>query len=183
MKSSLLPIASLFALQIGLSGTATAEPSPVSLRVEQSTHNDTPNPKERWNRTHDRKLHIYASNQTSSPIELKVKYEIFGRDQLMHNIVKVNEGEYPLEVKAHETGSVDSTEAKTTSTDQRFDPKLKKMADASGSTIVGAAVQVLQGDKIVAEWYEPAAMKEQWGKALPMVGSRELKPTATPAKK
>ena len=183
MKSSLPLIGSLFALLIGLSSTVTAEPSPVSLRVEQSSHTETPNPKERWTKTHSRKLHIFASNQTANPIELTVKYKIFGRDQLTHGIVKVSDGENPLEVKPHETASVDSTEAKTTTTDQRFDPKAKKMAEASGSTIVGAGVQVLQGDKLVAEWYEPDAMKEQWDKAQPMVGSKELQPKATPAKK
>jgi hypothetical protein len=55
--------------------------------------------------------------------------------------------------------------------------KKKAKIPASGSTIVGNGVQVLQGDKVVAESYDPPSLKEDWAKV-----ARTLPAVKTPAK-
>ena len=65
-----------------------------------------------------------------------------------------------------------------------FDAKAKGKIDPSGAILLGEGEQVLQGDKIVAEEYNPPSMKEQWGKAAPATpgAAAPAKPAATPKK-
>lgn len=177
MKTPILFLATFCTAAFGFCGTAAAQSSPISLHVEASNKTEM-TPKDRWTKTHLRKLHITVTNDSAEVVELKIKDVIFGRDMLTHGIVKVSSGENPLEVKPHSTATVDTVEAKCTENDQHFDAKAKKMTEASGATIAGSGVQALQGDKLVAEWYEPDTMKEQWTKAQPMIGSKEA--TAKP---
>lgn len=178
VNSPLTKIAAFSAAAFGLCGPLTAEPTAVTIRVEQANKSDM-NPKDRIARTHCRKLHVFVTNNSQEQLPLKIKYMLFGRDMLTHDIVKVSEGEQPVEVKPHSAANVDSAEAKIVSSAQHWDAKAKKMIDPSGATIVGAGVQVLQGDKLLAEWYDPMSVKDEWGKAPPMIG---LKPSAPPAK-
>jgi hypothetical protein len=163
----------------------SAEPTAISLRVEQANTSDM-NPKDRITRTHVRKLHVFVTNNSGDQLELKVKYEVFGRDKFTHDVVKVTDGEQPLEVKPHSGANVDSVEAKSVSNEQHWDPKAKKMIDPSGATIIGSGVQVLVGDKLLAEWYDPVSLKDEWGKAPSALASKPAtppaKPAATPAK-
>ena len=177
MKLPLLSFAALCTVTFGFHGTLAAETSPISLHVEASNRTEMA-PKDRWTRTHLRKLHITVTNDSAEVVQLKIKHVIFGRDMLTHGIVKVSNGENPVEVKPHATATIDTAEGKCTESDQHFDAKAKKMTESSGATIAGSGVQALQGDKLLAEWYEPDTMKEQWAKAPPMIGSKEA--TAKP---
>jgi len=157
-----------------LTGSVRAETSAVSIRVEQANKSDMDG-KSRTVREHTRTLNIFITNNSGDQLDLKVKHIIFARDLLHHDYVTAGEGEKAIVVKPHTSEKVETPAATTTSTDQHFDPKTKKRVDASGATIIGAGVQVMQGTKLVAEWYDPISLKESWGKTI--------KPTATPAKK
>jgi len=175
----------LWAAAFSLCASLNAEPAAILLRVEQANKSDM-NAKDRISRTHSRKLHIFVTNNSSTLLDLKVKFEVFGRSMLTHEIVKINEGEMPLQVKPHSAANADSIEAKSVSSEQHWDAKAKKMIEPSGATIIGAGVQVLQGTQVLTEWYDPESLKEEWGKAQPLIvakpGAPPAKPTATPVK-
>ena len=186
VNSPLTKMLALGAAAFGLCASLNAEePAAILLRVEQANKSDM-NAKDRISRTHSRKLHIFVTNNSSNLLDLKVKFEVFGRSMLTHEIVKINEGEMPLQVKPHSAAYADSIEAKSTSSEQHWDAKAKKMIEPSGATIIGAGVQVLQGAQVLTEWYDPESLKEKWGKAQPLVaakpGTAPAKPTATPVK-
>lgn len=139
------------------------------------------NQKDRITRTHVRRLHVFVTNNSAALLDLKVKYEVFGRDMLTHDIVKVSEGEQPLQVKPHSAANVDSVDAKCVSSEQHWDPKAKKMIDPSGATIIGSGIQIMQGNNLLAEWYDPASLKDEWGTAPSMLAAKPATPPAKPA--
>ena len=175
MHPPILPVAALFALLLGFTSTGRAESTGALMRVEQATKSDM-NPKNRLNRLHSRTLVVFVTNNSGELLEAKVKHIVFGRGLYNHDLVTVGQGEKPVTVKPHDTERVETTEAKVIGSEQHWDPKAKKMIDASGANIVGAGVQLLLKDKVIAEWYDPASIKAQWGKTI------ELKP-AVPVKK
>jgi len=188
MKSPLLPIAAILAVVAGLAGTLRAENDPISIRVEQFTKSDM-NPKDVINRNHSRTVNVFVTNNSNDTVELKIKHVVFGRSMLKHEVITAGEGETPYTAKPHTTEKVGTGEAKITSVEQHWDKKAKKMIEASGATIIGVGVQVHQGSTLVAEFYDPPSIKEQWGKTIPLAGTplaaakAAAKPTATPAKK
>jgi hypothetical protein len=179
MKTPALFIAALcaFALDFSTAGTAQAEPSAISIRVEQSNRS-TSDPKDHFIRTHIRSLNIFVTNNSSAPAQLKVKHIIFGREMIHHDFVTIAEGEAPLTVKPHTTEKIETPEAKVVSTDAHFDAKAKKAVAGAGATIIGSGVQVMQDKAVVAEFYDPASIKERWGKTIVFKA-----PAAAPAKK
>jgi hypothetical protein len=166
----------------GLCVTVQAETTAVSIRVEQSNVSDMgpKDPKaakDRFTKTHSRTLVVFVTNNSGDPLDLKVKHIVFGRDMIHHDYMTAGQGEKAVTVKPHTTERVETAEAKTVAVETHFDAKSKKKVDGSGATIIGGGVQVLQGEKLVAEWYDPESLKEKWGKTI------EIKPSATPAPK
>lgn len=157
--------ATLLAILLPLTGSLRAEPSAVSIRVEQANKSDMDG-KDRFSRDHVRTLNIFVTNNSADQLELKVKHIVFGRDMIHHDYMTVGEGEKTVTVKPHGSEKVETPEAKINSTEQHYDTKAKKKIEASGGTIIGAGVQVMQGDKLVAEWYDPMSLKEHWGKTI-----------------
>jgi len=146
-------------------GSLRAEPSAVSIRVEQANKSDMDG-KDRFSRDHTRTLRIFVTNNSAEQLELKVKHIIFGRDMIHHDYMTAGEGEKAITVKPHGSEEVNTPPVKSNSTEQHYDAKAKKKIEASGATIIGAGVQVTQGDKLVAEWYDPMSLKEHWGKTI-----------------
>lgn len=142
-----------------------AEPSAVSVRVEQANKSDMGG-KDPHTRKHTRTLNVFVSNNSSEQLELKVKHVIFGRDMIHHDLITAGEGEKMVTVKAHGSEQVETPAAISTSVEKHYDAKAKKKIDPSGATIVGAGVQVMQGTTLVAEWYDPMSLKESWGKTI-----------------
>jgi hypothetical protein len=165
MKSPHSITAFVCALTFSFAGLALAD-NAVSIRLEQATKSDM-NPKDKLNRTHSRTINVFVTNNSANPVDLKVKYIVFGRDMLEHKMVTVGQGENPVSVKPHSTEKVDTAETKVTASEAHFDTKTKKKVEASGATIVGVGVQVLQGSTMVAESYDPPSLKDQWGKTPP----------------
>jgi hypothetical protein len=138
-----------------------------------------------YTRTQHRGLTVYVSNNSTEPTTLKIKHVIFGRGIKDHEIVSVSQGEHPVTVKPSDTEKVEIAAATVTAIEAHFDVKTKKQVDASGATFVGHGVQILKGDQVVAEVFDPPSLKEEWGKASPLAGAKVAapgKPTTTPVK-
>jgi hypothetical protein len=188
MRSPKLPIAFISAIVFAVAGTLRAEISAVTVRVEQTIKSDM-NQKDRTTRTHSRTLNVFVSNNSSELLDLKVKYIVFGRDMLNHDLITAGEGENPVSVKPRETEKVETAETKVTAAEAHYDAKTKKKTEASGASLVGFGVQILQGTTLMAEYYDPPSLKEEWGKTTPLAApgakpaaaAPAAKPAATPA--
>ncbi|MDR3402076.1 MAG: hypothetical protein P4L99_06215 [Chthoniobacter sp.] len=172
-------------------GTPAPAPAPSSvlLRVDQYNKSDmNPKDKKAYTNIHTRTVNAIITNNSGEPIDVKVKRIVFGRSLFEHHLVTVAEGETAATIKPHETQKIPTAQATATAVEQHWDAKAKKMIDATGANIVGIGVQVLQGNTLVAEFYDPPSLKEQWGKTQPLPGATApaakpaAKPTATPAK-
>jgi hypothetical protein len=171
-----LALAAVFALTC----TLHAQTGAISVRVEQDSTMPKvegakpaapaapakPDPK---NKTQHRGLNIFVTNNSKDSADLKVKHIIFGREVEKHDVVTLGEGENPVTVKPASTEKVVVPPITANSTMAGYDAKSKKKTEASGATIMGYGVQVLQADKVVAEAYDPPSLKEQWGKTIQIV--------------
>ena len=162
------PIALLMAVALlGLLPSAHAEISPFRVRVEQVAKSES----EKTAKTQKRSLKIFVSNASKEPAELIAKYYFFGREAKGHDVVKLDEGAKPVSSKALGTEMVESGIVTAVFEEARSSGYSKgkpgKKEEATGTKILGFAVQVFQGEKMVAESYDPPSMKEQVGKAYP----------------
>ena len=138
-----LPIVFITALVFAVAIPLRAETTGVSIRVEQSIKSDM-NPKNLSNRAHSRTLNVFLTNNSSELLDLKVKHIVFGRDMLKHDLITAGEGENAVRIKPHSTEKVETAETKVTAAEAHYDAKTKKKTEASGATIVGVGVQVMQ---------------------------------------
>lgn len=135
-----------------------AQVNPIHVRVEQSSKSDTTG----YKTVQSRSLNIYIANGSIQPQDVTVKYVIFGRDLKSKDLVTVEQGESKASLKASGTEKVQSVEARVSSEEARAGSKGK--SPDTGTRLIGYGVQVLQGEKVVAETYEPASMKASFGK-------------------
>jgi hypothetical protein len=166
MNPRILTLSLLLNVPLAFSGVLRAEPSAVSIRVEQDVRSEMGKVVP-YTRAQSRGLVVYVSNNSHDTLDLKVKYIFFGRDAVDHKVVTLGQGEVPVTVKPSATEKADVPKVSTTAVEAHFDAKAKKKVDASGASLLGEGVQVLQGDKVVAEDYNPLSLKEEWGKAAP----------------
>ena len=163
---------------------AAPAPSAIALRVQQS--NKMVAPEKSLTRTQSRFLKLFLSNASHDDVALKIKYAFFGHTVNEHSDFVVLEGEKDATVKPAGITEEDTPTATVTET------RASKNKPASGEVIIGYGVQVFQGDKLVAEAFEPSYMKDLMGKApaapkgTPAPGKPAAKatpkPKATPAK-
>jgi hypothetical protein len=152
-----------------LLATARAEPSPVTVRVEQvNTHDAT-----KYKKTERRALNVFVANASQEALELKMKYVIFGRDVKSHEVVTVGQGEHPLSLKPLGSEKIETSSAAAVSEEEHKEKT--KMIEASGSKIIGQGVQILRGDQVVAEAFDPPGIKEEWGKTSAATKPRSKK--------
>lgn len=171
MKLTVSPTAVLAAALIALSPGARAEISPFRVRVEQVSKSET----EKHTKTQKRSLKIFVSNSSKEPAELIAKYYFFGRELKGNDVVTLDEGAKPVSAKALGTEMVESAIVTSVSEEEHSSgyssrggssrSSSGKRVEASGTKILGYAVQVFQGEKMVAEAYDPPSTKEQVGKA------------------
>ena len=138
---------------------AVAQVSPVRVRVEQVNEAKTIS----YKSVQTRSLNVLLSNSSTDSQELKVKFVIFGRDIKSKDIVTVLEGEMPVTLKPSGTEKIQTPEAHAVAEEARTGTKGK--TDDVGTKIIGHGVRVLKGDAVIAEVYEPASVKESFGKA------------------
>jgi hypothetical protein len=142
-----------------------AEVSPIRVRVEVTSKTDADRAKDKDTTTYSRLLNVIVDNGGAEAAELKVKYAIFGRDVESRDIVTLGMGELPVSVKARGTEKVQTPKADATVEEVKKAPKGEKKPDPTGKKIVGHGVQILKGDTVVAEAYEPASMKTEFTSA------------------
>lgn len=159
----------LFVAAASLFSTARAQVSPIRLRVEQSNKNTTKSYKTVQART----LTIYLTNSSQQAADLVVKWAVLGRDIKSKDFVTIEQGEMKSSLGPSGTDKRDTPEVNASSEEARVGSKGK--SEDIGNKIVGHGVQVWQGDKLVAEIYEPASIKEHFGKAPPARPLDQLK--------
>ena len=175
MKTSIALLAALCAI----SGIVRAEISPVMLRVEQVTSVDHA----KFKKTQEKSLKIFISNTSTSDLgNLKVKYYFFGHGVKEHESEVVDKGEKTASVKARETVTVESEDAKATAVEQHYVATrggLKssskkgsgfnkgKQVAASGEKLTGYGVQVLSDGKVIADYFSEPSLKEKVGGGKP----------------
>lgn len=161
MFSRILNIAFLAVLFAGFTSTVFAQVSPVRLRVEQVSKSDTTS----YKTVQTRSLNVQVSNGSPEAVELKLKYVVFGRNLKGGDIVTVGAGEVPVTVKLQGTEKVATPAVTAVSQETRTGSKGK--SEEAGSRIIGQGVQAWKGGTMVAEFYEPASLREHFGKARP----------------
>jgi len=172
-----------------------ADMSAISIRVDPSSKSEPGKP-DRYVITQTHSLKVYVTNASKDAAEVKVKSILFGRDLKDHNIDKINEAEKEAQVKPLATETVEIPAATSTYTEEHYEmaagaagkapgknAKPGKKVEASGSRFVGYAVQVYQGEKLVAETYEPASMKDEVSKAAAAPKGGDIKAQAPKAAK
>ena len=153
---------------------ATPAPAPrpqfsgVSIRVEQPSKSTS----EKDKKTVERSLKIFVSNNSNAPLELKVKYIMFGHDAASKDIKALDEGERAASVKSRATETVETAATTAVTTEGKFDNKTHKTTPPTGEKFLGYGVQVFNGEQLVAESYDPSSLKESWGR---VVGTRKAK--------
>jgi hypothetical protein len=139
------------------------EVSPIRVQVEAKSKTD----KSKDGTTQTRVLNITVSNSGAEAAELKVQYAVFARDVDSKEIITVGEGELPVSVKPRGTEKVEAPAAKSAVVDAKPGKGKEPKKDASGAKIVGHGAKVLQGETVVAEFFEPASMKPSFGTTTP----------------
>lgn len=142
-----------------LLAAAEAQVSPIRLRVEQQSKSDTTS----YKSVQSRSLTIHLTNSSPQPADVTVKWAVLGRDIKSKDVVTVEQGEMKSSMKAAGGDKLQTPEAKAAAEEARIGSKGK--SDDIGTKIIGHGVQVFQGDKLVAEMYEPASVKASFWKA------------------
>jgi len=149
------------AAETDLEKIAHDEKASIDLRVEQrnvmpgirfATHGAS--------RVQHRGLNIHLFNHSPDVVNLKIKYVIFGRDMVHHDVITISDGEIPVMIKPGTGEEVKVAPVSATEVPAHFKAK------GSGASIIGHGVQVLNAGKIIAETYEPPAMKASFGKTI-----------------
>jgi hypothetical protein len=163
-----------FLLLIMLAGVpvARAQLSPVTMRVEQiaSTEHDKKGVK------HEQKkaLKIHLSNSSSQDFAgLKVQYWFFGKDVKDRDVAVKEKGERAADVKARGTEIVETPAVTSSYTEEHVEGgglqrsrgggsrmKAGKKVAASGDKLVGYGARVVQGGKVLAEYFSQPSFKE-----------------------
>lgn len=153
------PIVAFCLAMVCLLSTAAAQLSPIQLRVEQSSKSDTIG----YKSVQSRSLTIHLANSSAQPADVKVKWAVLGRDLKSKDIVTIGQGDLTATVAAKGAAKLQTPAANAASEEARIGSKGK--SDDIGTRIVGHGVQVWQAEKLVAEMYEPASLKDSFGKA------------------
>lgn len=140
---------------------AQAQVGAVRVRMEQTSKSDTTS----YKTVQSRSLNVFVSNSSKEALELKVKWAVFGRDLKDQQIVTIEQGELPVSVKPQGTEKIQTPQVRTAAEEERIGSKGK--SEAGGSRIIGQGVQVMKGDTLVAEAYEPPSLRDSFGKAPP----------------
>jgi hypothetical protein len=165
----------IFAL-LSLIIIARAEVSPFSVRVEQVTSTDA----DRFKKTQEKRLKIFVSNNSSANANLTLKYYFFGHGAKDREIDVLEKGQMAGSVKAQATEIVETPPAKATLNEEHYETKkgggggnrsrgggmkLGKKVEASGKTLTGYGVQILNGRIVVAEYFSEPSLKAEVGGA------------------
>jgi hypothetical protein len=143
--------------------SAYAQISPIKMRVTQTGKTDRDD-KDKHKSSQEKVLNIEITNSAKEAMDLKIKYTVFGRDLRSKDIVGIADGEMPAALKPQSTEKFTTPKAQSDMEEETGAGKDKKVA--KGAKMIGYGVQVLKGETVVAEAYEPSAMKASFGKVV-----------------
>ncbi|RYD81930.1 MAG: hypothetical protein EOP84_10235 [Verrucomicrobiaceae bacterium] len=164
-----LPAVFAFLLPV-LTPLASAQVSPVSMRVEQVNSSD----RDKHTTVQKRSLKVHLSNSSGQDqTGLRVKYYYFTKDVKDKDVIVKESGEKSADVKARATEIAETPVVKSSFTDDHFEGggrnnnkggrnnnfKAGKKVAASGDKIVGYGVQLYSGDKMIAEQFSGPSLK------------------------
>ncbi len=145
-----------------------AEVSPVRMLVQQSTVKSVEDPSDKTHhtRTQTRALRIQLDNNSSEAFDgLVVKYWFFGRTPNDSEVKVLSIGERKSTLAPRGRDVVESETISKRSVDEHIEPpkggKTGKptKVPASGEKIVGYAVRLMKGDKVLSEMYSEPSFK------------------------
>lgn len=142
-----------------LVSSAFAQVSPVRMRVEVSSKGD----KTSYKTVQSRSLTIHLTNSSQQPADVVVKWAVLGKDIGSKEAVTIGQGELKSSLKASGVDKLETPAVHASAEEARLGSKGK--TEDMGNKITGHGVQVWQGDKLIAEMYEPASIKPDFGKA------------------
>ena len=177
-----MPNASLFQICAGILGgsffvgaASALEVSPISVRVEQVAKADH----DKFAHTQEKSLKVFLTNGSDRDYAgLRVKYFFFARDLKDGELSLYEKGEQKTNVEAHATVVVETpaTTARYTEEHTQGNPfggkgkkgaggkgKKAKTIPARGQRVVGHAVQIFTGGKLIGEVYSEPSLKTKIG--------------------
>ncbi|MEO6740728.1 MAG: hypothetical protein ABIP20_10775 [Chthoniobacteraceae bacterium] len=169
--------------------SAHAEVAPIRITVEpvRKTEVKKADPKNKAAASHDKtqvmSLKIQLDNNSAQALDgLMVKYWFIGHAVGEHTAKALVEGERKSSLTARGREMVDSEVVSKHYVEEHTEVVNKKATKvpASGEKIIGYAVRVLQGDKVLGEYYSDLAYKAVINSPA---ASAEPKPAAKPGAK
>lgn len=146
---------------------AQSQVSPIRIAVEQNSKTEA-KPKAQWDKTQVRSLKITLTNNSAEPADgLVVKYWFMGREMTGSEVKVLKEGERKASLAARGKEVVDSESVSASYVEAHTEISkggsygAAKKVPASGQKIMGYAVKVLQGDKVLAETYSEPSYREK----------------------
>jgi hypothetical protein len=180
LPSLLLALASAATLSVH------AEVSPIRMFVEQTNKTEVKDKKNTHDKTQVRSLKIQLDNGSAQTFDgLVVKYWFLGHAVTDRTIKPIAEGERKSAMTPRGKDVVESEVVSKHFTEEHYDAKKKAKVPATGEKIVGYAVRVMQGEKILAEHYSEPGYKDLLDKPAAAAPAPAVKPApgAKPAKK
>ena len=159
----------LVLLILVLAPIASAQVSPVSMRIEQVNKTD----KEKHKHVQKRSLKVHLTNASQQPREgLILRYYFFGKSIGDNDVILLEKGERSASVASNKTETVETPVVTKTYEDAHFEGdgkgKVGTKVKASGEKLVGYGVQLFEGEKMLTEQFSQPSYKE-------LVGPRKLK--------
>jgi hypothetical protein len=146
-----------------------AEISPIRIQVEHLSKSEAKG-KTRSEKTQVRSLRIRLDNGSNESFDgLVVKYWFFGRDVKARETKLITAGERKSSLAPRGKDIVESEPVSSSYVEEHYEVAKSKggrggkptKVPASGEKITGYAVRVMNGDKVVAEYYSEPSYKAQ----------------------
>lgn len=162
-------LAALLAVTAVSPAALALEVSPVLIDVKPVSQNH----QSRYEGTTTKSLNVAVTNSSGEELALTLKYYFFSRSLQGGKLTLMKTGERPFVLKSHGIATVATEtvsakhvtahiEGATQDTpQQRGNPGTR--VPASGERIVGHAVQILQGGKVLVENFSEPSLKAQIG--------------------
>ena len=143
--------------------------SPISIQVDQASDDKHG----RYDETQKKSLHVTLTNSSAQDLSVKMKYYIFAKDIKGKDVVVLKDGEQDTTVKAHATETVNTPEITAKSNEKHLQgaalasrghaAKTGKEVEAGGQKIVGYGVQIIQGGKVITDYFSEPSLKANVG--------------------
>lgn len=140
---------------------AQSKVSPISIRVDPTSKPNKDKNKEQ--KAVSRILKILVTNNSTQPVEVKLKYAHMVRAAKAKELSAAGAGEKTITVKPRSTETVETDVHTAVWIPGKVDDKTKKKADDTGEKFAGFGAQAFVEDKLASASYSPQSVKQSWG--------------------